>query len=464
MITRRNLIAGSAAVSLSAPGLGVLAQSATPAASPIASPVAAPPTSSEVVPAWLDAQEALRERGQTAAAAFMSGDLETLIALASPEIATALQTGFDPADLIETYTGNQIQFAFHEVGAWFFGQYTPEAISGVFSQGGPIAWEATPEDAQTSDVPTGTWNGVIGPGVIDLGIMLEFSGDAELLEVNLSIPSQMLLRHPMTDVLMAEEIPVGEMVDERVLPMGGDVVMTNMYAQQYAWGSNTLMLLTVWNGAGEIIGLNFAPQGTLPEIETPEPIVARLPFDGAWAVFWGGETEFRNYHAPAASQRHAVDLVVWRDGATTTAPGTANETYHAFGQPYLAPVDGTVAAVLDGLDDIAPQASGSNPNDHPAGNHVVIESDGGFVYLAHCQNGSIQVQVGDTVAAGDVVAAVGNSGNTSEPHVHIHAQTTLDMFDPAGIGIPLIFEGAAENGEPAEQLSLQQGTIVEHDI
>ena len=190
--------------------------------------------------------------------------------------------------------------------------------------------------------------------------------------------------------------------------------------------------------------------------------MARLPFDGAWMVFWGGDTEFQNYHAVVASQRYALDLAIWQDGATAAAPGTENDDSHAFGQPYLAPVDGTIVAVVDGMDDIPPQSIGTNPGDHPAGNHVVIESQGGYVYLAHCQNGSILVQEGDTVSAGDVVAAVGNSGNTSESHVHIHAQTHLDMFDPQVAGIPLVFENTLENGEPVEQLSILHSTIVEH--
>src|SRR5690606_33232648 len=100
---------------------------------------------------------------------------------------------------------------------------------------------------------------------------------------------------------------------------------------------------------------------------------------------------------------------------------------------------GTVVTVLDGLDDIAPQQPG-NPGDHAAGNHIVIETDGGFVFLAHCQNGSILVEEGQSVVAGDVVAAVGNSGNTSEPHVHIHAQDVADLYDPLAVGIEILFE------------------------
>lgn len=463
MLSRRQIIAGAAAFPVAIPAINMAAQSATPAASPIASPVASTaPATEDVLPAWLDAHDALRQLGEQLSEAFWSGDTDTLVSLSTPEVAAAFEGTAVPGDLTAPFVNNQIHFAFREVGAWFFGQYNAETISGTFSQAGPIPFEATPDEPQTGDVPAGMWTGTIGPGIVDLGIALEFSGDADALEVKLSIPSQLLISRPMTDVVVAPELLIGDRVDQRVLPAGGEIALTNLYGEQYEWGSNTLSLSTAWDGDGKLAGLQLIPQGTLPELEEREPIVARLPFEGAWMVFWGGVTEFQNYHAVVASQRYAADLAVWQDGATAAAPGTENEQYYAFGQPYLSPVDGTVVSAVDAMDDIPPQMPGSNPMDHPAGNHVVIESQGGYVYLAHCQSGSIIVQQGDTVSAGDVVAAVGNSGNTSEPHVHIHAQTHADMFDPQVAGIPLVFENALENGEPVEQLSILHGTIVEH--
>lgn len=463
MITRRNLIAGAAAVPLASSFATAAAESGTPAATPAESPVASTaPNTEEILPAWLDAQEELRQAGKAASEAFWQLDTDTLISMGTDDIAAALQENPDIQELLDSYTQNQVQFAFVEVGAMFSGRYAPEIISGIFFQGAAIPWEAVPDEEQAGDVPTGSWTGVIGPGIIDLGIELEFSGDAENLEVNLSIPVQMIPSTPMSDVVFQSEIPIGEMLDERVIPAGGDVVPVNLYAEQYEWGEHFLSLDMAFTGDGELAGIHMAPKFALPELPEHDAISMRLPFDGAWMVVWGGETEFRNYHAPVASQRYAADILLWQDGSTANNPGTENENYHAFGQPYLAPVSGTVAMVLDGLDDILPQQPGSNPMHHPAGNHVVIEASGGYIYLAHCQNGSILVQQGDTVEAGDVVAAVGNSGNTSEPHVHIHAQTQLDMFDPEAVGIPIVFENVLENGEPVDQLSILHGTIVEH--
>ncbi len=67
------------------------------------------------------------------------------------------------------------------------------------------------------------------------------------------------------------------------------------------------------------------------------------------------------------------------------------------------------------------------------GNHLILRmSDGSHVALPHLQQGSVQVAVGDPVSAGDVVAAVGNSGNSSEPHVHLQVMDGPRPISAAG--------------------------------
>lgn len=460
MITRRHLVAGAAALPVAESLSSATAQTATPAASPLAAPA---PSTNDVLADWLDAQARLAGLGKAASAAFWHADEETLAEMGTPDVAAAFRSGFGIQEELDRHTRDQIQFAFYDVGAWFFGQYSPEKLTGTFIQGSALPWEAVPDDPQSGVVPTGTWTGVIGPAILDLGISLQFEGDADTLQVALSIPSQFLMNAPMEDVVFAPEIPIEEQRDTRVVPAGGDVTILNNYAEQYAWGNHTLNLDSYWTGDGQLAGITILPQATLPEAPGKEPITARLPFYGAWLVVWGGETEFRNYHASHGSQRYASDILLWQDGSTAVTPGTDNEQYHAFGQPYLSPVSGTVVSTLDGLDDITPQQPG-NPAEHAAGNHVVIEADGGFIFLAHCQKGSIVVQQGDSVEAGDQVAEIGNSGNTSESHVHIHAQTTDDLYDPAAVGIPLVFENVLVNGESQGTATPLHGTIMEQPI
>ena len=104
----------------------------------------------------------------------------------------------------------------------------------------------------------------------------------------------------------------------------------------------------------------------------------------------------------------------------------------------------------------------TDPTLHPVGNHVVIEvAPEQYLLMAHLRPGSVAVKEGDVVQAGDAIGLTGNSGNSTEPHLHIHLQTTPDMFDPLAIGLPLAFTGYTVNGEPVDVGTLEQGQIVE---
>lgn len=84
----------------------------------------------------------------------------------------------------------------------------------------------------------------------------------------------------------------------------------------------------------------------------------------------------------------------------------------------------------------------SNNVEHPRGNYVVIQMETGtYLLLAHFKPGSITVKVGELVEEGQVIAACGNSGNTSEPHIHIHHQRINPEIWPTGFGegLPLYF-------------------------
>ncbi len=104
----------------------------------------------------------------------------------------------------------------------------------------------------------------------------------------------------------------------------------------------------------------------------------------------------------------------------------------------------------------------TDPTLHPAGNHVVIEvGDGEYVLMAHLQPGSVAVSEGQAVQPGDLIGLTGNSGNSSEPHVHIHLQTGPDMFDSATVGLPMTFTDLLVDGEPVESAALEQAQIIE---
>lgn len=441
--------------------------STDPGVSPAAAPVAAsmaPPATDEILADYQAASAALGDAGRAVTDAFIAGDGETFTSLFSAEAVVAL-AGFSAQEYLAELTTDIVSFSIPELRAYFAGHFEPGSITGLAHQGLPSAFMLTPELERGEGYPTGRWTGDLVFGGQALSIEITFSGTADTLAATLTIPQQLLLDHPLTDVRFDTARPLGDLMEERALPMGTRTGTTH-YAASYAWGDMTLVLNSGFNEANEAIAFSALMQPPLP----PDPAAGvdvpaglRLPFDGAWLVIWGGDTEFRNYHAPSPITRHAYDIVIWRDGASYTGDGSRNEDYHCYGQPQYAPAAGTVVAVQDGVPDSVP-ASPQTPGSPEAqvGNHIVIEiAEGAFLLMAHFQPGSIAVAEGDTVAPGELVGLTGNSGYSSEPHVHIHLQSTPDIFDPATVGLPLAFAGFTANGEPVESAPLLQGQIVE---
>ncbi len=170
----------------------------------------------------------------------------------------------------------------------------------------------------------------------------------------------------------------------------------------------------------------------------------RLPFTGTWFVYWGGRTVQENYHAASPDQRFAYDLAVVQEERTHAGDPARNESYHCFGLPVLAPASGMVVAAEDGIADNPP---GVMNEQQVLGNHVVIDhGTGEFSFLAHLHDGSVAVAAGQQVNAGDVIGRCGNSGRSSEPHLHYHLQTTPRFAE--GDGLPAQFLDYVADGEP----------------
>jgi murein DD-endopeptidase MepM/ murein hydrolase activator NlpD len=126
------------------------------------------------------------------------------------------------------------------------------------------------------------------------------------------------------------------------------------------------------------------------------------------------------------SERYAID---WLRVDPTKSPvsthrgdGTRNEDYLAYDAPLLAVADGTVAAVVSDNKEATPQVITPDQSfEELGGNYVIIDIGGGnFAFYAHMVPGSASVKVGDKVTRGEVIGRLGNSGNTSEAHLHFH--------------------------------------------
>ena len=191
-----------------------------------------------------------------------------------------------------------------------------------------------------------------------------------------------------------------------------------------------------------------------------DPVVLDLPFTGTWRVENSPARRVPSHGTHLFATTYAIDFVAveegrsavvrdWRTALTTEPP----ERFHAFDRPVLAPAGGTVVEVHDGEPDHEARRSqpallgyaltqAARARGGPAalaGNHVVLALDGGqgFVLLAHLRRGSVAVRPGERVAPGDQVGHCGNSGNSTQPHVHLQVMDGAD--GETARGVPLVF-------------------------
>lgn len=256
---------------------------------------------------------------------------------------------------------------------------------------------------------------------------------------------------------LGEEV---EVLDEVVGEQQGATVYTR--TSVFDGFEGPVVVIWAFGPDGAIVG--FAVQSSQPTTEAASRFLdydtkaqLRLPFDGAWTVFWGGRSVEQNYHAAYTDQRFAYDFVVMRGGSTYSGEGSSNEEYHCFGLPILAPGDGVVVAVENSVPDNEPSVFDA---EDPLGNHVIIDhGHAEFSFLAHLRQGSVVVEPGMPLQAGDVIGKCGNSGRSSEPHLHYHLQNSAEPL--AGEGLPAQFQGYLADGEPVIRGEPLQGQTVE---
>jgi len=142
-----------------------------------------------------------------------------------------------------------------------------------------------------------------------------------------------------------------------------------------------------------------------------------------YIVLHGGSSPFTNAHFHVKPQNYALDIVGLNSfgmRASSIAGGSDLNNYAIYGDSVFSPCVGTIVIAVDEYDDLIP------PNtdiEHLAGNHILIECDGVEIVLAHFKKGSIVVSEGDSVTSNSVLGQVGNTGNTSEPHLHMHVES-----------------------------------------
>ena len=195
--------------------------------------------------------------------------------------------------------------------------------------------------------------------------------------------------------------------------------------------------------AGMLVHLHLA------RIAPPGAVDLSFPLEGGrYAVMHGGTATVLNYHRAVPAQTHATDIVALSDQgrrAQGLRPRTL-DAYEIFDRAVIAPCDGIVSGMSDG----APDAPiGRVDPARPAGNHVLLSCVVGgaevTLLLAHLRRGSVVVTHGDRVRRGARLGQVGNSGNSTEPHLHIHAVrgrwASLTAVLATAEAVPLTFDG-----------------------
>jgi murein DD-endopeptidase MepM/ murein hydrolase activator NlpD len=168
-------------------------------------------------------------------------------------------------------------------------------------------------------------------------------------------------------------------------------------------------------------------------VSPTDAVVLDTPLAGEWFVSNAGRSVLLNGHSP--NESNAVDIQrLGTNGRTHVGGADAPLTdYAGFGWPVLAPAYGLIVEVTDGYADTPPGTNGDHAN------HLVVDIGGGrYVLLAHLKQGSVTVRVGDHVRSGQPLAAVGNSGHSNQPHLHMQVQDSLAGADAART-YPMVF-------------------------
>jgi hypothetical protein len=182
------------------------------------------------------------------------------------------------------------------------------------------------------------------------------------------------------------------------------------------------------------------------KLQKAEPVIVDPPLKGENWVAVNGPSETsqhrnarmvingHNYFA----QRYAIDWVKQdAEGKTYQGDESKNESYYCYGQNVYAVASGEIVAIKDNIPENTPHSGKTAVDinyDTVGGNYVVIKMDKDhYAFYAHLIPNSIKVKVGDKVKPGQVLARLGNTGNSSEPHLHFHVVDGPSFIGANGI-------------------------------
>jgi hypothetical protein len=222
-------------------------------------------------------------------------------------------------------------------------------------------------------------------------------------------------------------LPVGEAGSRAGFRTWRDLLLAGFCAGTLAWAVNGLE----------------PPAGSSIDLTSPLK-------NGEFYVVNGGYSILINPHMKTLDQKslsayraqsYAVDIVRL-DRFGRRADGwwpTELTRYYVFGEPVYAPCSGLIVRTESRWPDLTPP---DQDRQHPAGNYVLLECGEAAVLLAHLMQSSVAVRAGQGVREGERIGRVGNSGLSTEPHLHIHAQQRSNTEEfLAGAPLPFRIDG-----------------------
>ncbi len=254
--------------------------------------------------------------------------------------------------------------------------------------------------------------------------------------------------------------PETSLIEETIVP--SLIAPDTIYARLSNFSDMTVPIVSMINvnQRGQIDGFDIHPLPRVAEGQYAgykDTTKLHLPFQGEWLVYQGGRNAFDNPYAVSDDTRFSVDFVPLKDGRAFSGAGglgSKNEDYYCFGQPILAPADGTVIRAISGYDDNPPGQPSGDPSE---GNMVIIShAPGEQSVFTHLKQNSLRVKRDDKVKQGEVIAECGNSGAGPVPHVHYQLQKSL------GVPLPAQFVDYIADGKPVASGEPKRGQFVKN--
>ena len=393
-----------------------------------------------------------------------------------------------PADKV-TFTGDSLHMDFNRVNGLYDGTLSKDAdaIAGTWTQNGmkqPLDFKRAEASAakQEAAAPAPAQQPLTAPIDVTVPIApIAFHADNKtdlVYELHIASFSRQTITLTHVDVLSAagaslEKLEQGDLFTN--VSSAGNADATGM--EKLNLGAGQVMVVYIWvsldNGAPVPAALEHSISVKVGSY--PEPITAKCaritvgrevatiapPLRGDnWQAANGPSNASIHRRAlipidgrARIGQRFAIDWIrLNSDGKTHSGDEKDNRNYRAYGSEALAVADGTVIEVKDGIPENVPGLESRAVTitlETIAGNHVVLDiGHGRFAFYAHLQPGSLKVKTGDHVKRGQVLGLVGNSGNSTEPHLHFHLADSKSALGSEGLPYALdSFDAKTKSGD-----------------